>query len=119
MSTQLVSYWPFTNIVQQCKVSNTECVDIVVTILLISISTPSTVYVVFFSGFIWGINSFDQFGVELGKHMAKNVRAQLSASRKTGASVQGFNSSTISLLEAYLAHGKIMKQQQQPNYYDD
>ena len=45
--------------------------------------------------------------------MARNVRAQLSASRKTGASVQGFNSSTINLLETYLAHGKLMKQQQQ------
>jgi glucose-6-phosphate isomerase len=57
-------------------------------------------------GFIWGINSFDQFGVELGKVLAKQVRAQLSASRKTGASVQGFNGSTSALLEAYLAHGK-------------
>ena len=62
-------------------------------------------------GFIWGINSFDQFGVELGKHLAKHVRAQLSASRTTGASVQGFNSSTSSLLEDYLAHGKQRKQQ--------
>uniref|UniRef100_A0A7S3LEX2 Glucose-6-phosphate isomerase n=1 Tax=Amphora coffeiformis TaxID=265554 RepID=A0A7S3LEX2_9STRA len=57
-------------------------------------------------GFMWGINSFDQFGCELGKTMARHVRAQLSASRKTGASVQGFNSSTSSLLEHYLAHGK-------------
>ena len=57
-------------------------------------------------GFMWGINSFDQFGNELGKVMAKHVKAQLSASRKTGASVQGFNSSTSSLLDHYLAHGK-------------
>ena len=57
-------------------------------------------------GFIWGINSFDQYGVELGKVLGLQVRAQLSASRKTFASVQGFNSSTSSLLEAYLAHGK-------------
>lgn len=56
----------------------------------------------FIVGFIWGINSFDQFGVELGKHLAKHVRSQLSASRKTGASVQGFNSSTSSLLDLYL-----------------
>jgi glucose-6-phosphate isomerase len=58
-------------------------------------------------GFIWGINSFDQYGIELGKVMATQVRAQLSASRKTGASVQGFNSSTMSLLDQYLTHGKI------------
>jgi glucose-6-phosphate isomerase len=58
-------------------------------------------------GFIWGINSFDQYGIELGKVMATQVRAQLSASRKTGASVQGFNSSIMSLLDQYLMHGKI------------
>jgi glucose-6-phosphate isomerase len=57
-------------------------------------------------GFIWGINSFDQWGVELGKTLAKQVRSQLSASRRTGASVQGFNNSTSQLLEKYLAHGK-------------
>lgn len=57
-------------------------------------------------GFIWGINSWDQFGVELGKVLATHIRSQLSASRKTGASVQGFNSSTSSLLEHFLAHGK-------------
>ena len=57
-------------------------------------------------GFIWGLNSFDQWGVELGKSLAKQVRSQLTASRKSGAHVQGFNSSTSALLEAYLAHGK-------------
>merc|ERR1712127_396769 len=57
-------------------------------------------------GFIWGLNSFDQWGVELGKVLAKQVRTRLSASRQTGAHVQGFNSSTSALLEAYLAHGK-------------
>ncbi|KAL7533745.1 hypothetical protein ACHAXR_005423 [Thalassiosira sp. AJA248-18] len=55
-------------------------------------------------GFIWGINSFDSFGTE---HVnAKRVRAQLSASRRRGASVQGFNSSSGFLLEAYLSHGR-------------
>ena len=57
-------------------------------------------------GFVWGINSFDAFGWELGTASARHVRAQLSASRKTGASVQGFNASTSTLLEHYLAHGK-------------
>ena len=54
-------------------------------------------------GFIWGINSFDRFGVDLGVVLAKQVRAQISASRKTGASVQGFNASTSTLLEHFLA----------------
>jgi glucose-6-phosphate isomerase len=57
-------------------------------------------------GFIWGINSFDRFGVDLGIVLARQVRAQLSASRKTGASVQGFNASTSTLLEHFLASGK-------------
>ena len=57
-------------------------------------------------GFIWGINSFDQFGLELGRSLAKSVRAQVSATRRTGASVQGFNCSTSFLLEHYLAHDK-------------
>ena len=57
-------------------------------------------------GFIWGINSFDQFGLELGRSLAKSVRAQVSATRRTGASVQGFNFSTSFLLEHYLANDK-------------
>lgn len=57
-------------------------------------------------GFVWGLNSFDQFGSELGQSLSKLVRAQLSASRKTGASVQGFNVSTGRLLEQYLAYQK-------------
>jgi len=60
-------------------------------------------------GFIWGINSFDQYGTELGVAMAKRVRAQLSASRRRGASVQGFNSSTGYLLDAYLSHGRVSR----------
>merc|ERR1719343_1835821 len=57
-------------------------------------------------GFIWGINSFDSFGTDQGRVNAKRVRAQLSASRQRGASVQGFNSSSGFLLEAYLSHGR-------------
>jgi glucose-6-phosphate isomerase len=34
---------------------------------------------VFTQGIIWGINSFDQFGVELGKKLAKNILAELEA----------------------------------------
>jgi glucose-6-phosphate isomerase len=60
-------------------------------------------------GFVWGINSFDQFGLDMGKLLAKYIRVQLAASRRTGATVQGFNQSTSSLLEAYLAHGKQSK----------
>merc|ERR1719157_24296 len=56
-------------------------------------------------GFVWGLNSFDQWGVELGKALAGQVRSQVNKSRKSQAHVQGFNSSTTSLLETYLKHG--------------
>jgi glucose-6-phosphate isomerase len=54
-------------------------------------------------GFVWGVNSFDQWGVELGKVLAKRVRHQLSTSRSTGAAPSGFNASTDALLRRYLA----------------
>ncbi|OIS98910.1 PREDICTED: glucose-6-phosphate isomerase, cytosolic [Nicotiana attenuata] len=53
-------------------------------------------------GFVWGINSFDQWGVELGKSLASQVRKQLHASRKKGESVEGFNFSTKTLITTYL-----------------
>ncbi|XP_054815294.1 glucose-6-phosphate isomerase, cytosolic isoform X2 [Prosopis cineraria] len=53
-------------------------------------------------GFIWGINSFDQWGVELGKSLATQVRKQLNASRTKGEPVQGFNFSTTRMLTRYL-----------------
>ena len=53
-------------------------------------------------GFIWGINSFDQWGVELGKVLAKQVRGQLARSRKQGAEIEGFNPSTTAMLKTYL-----------------
>lgn len=55
-------------------------------------------------GFVWGINSFDQWGVELGKKLANKVRDQLSASRGSAdAPISGFNASTASMLKKYLS----------------
>ena len=48
---------------------------------------------VFVSGSVWGINSFDQWGVELGKVLAKDVEARL----QTGQ-VDGLDASTAGLL---------------------
>lgn len=53
-------------------------------------------------GFVWGINSFDQWGVELGKSLASQVRKQLHASRKKGEPIEGFNFSTTTVLSRYL-----------------
>lgn len=54
-------------------------------------------------GFIWEINSFDQWGVELGKVLAKKVVSQMADTRKSDAKVSGFNYSTTRLLERYLS----------------
>ena len=58
------------------------------------------------SGFIWGINSFDQWGVELGKVLANQVRGSVQAARKENrelATSDGFNTSTLRLLNRFLA----------------
>ena len=39
---------------------------------------------VFVSGALWGINSFDQWGVELGKVLARDVQARLDSGDTTG-----------------------------------
>jgi glucose-6-phosphate isomerase len=39
---------------------------------------------VFVSGSLWGINSFDQWGVELGKVLAKDVEARLKTGNAGG-----------------------------------
>ena len=52
---------------------------------------------VFTQGVIWGINSFDQWGVELGKQLAKTILAEL-----TGAiDLQKHDSSTSHLIKLY------------------
>jgi glucose-6-phosphate isomerase len=59
-------------------------------------------------GFIWGINSFDQFGVELGKELGKDIRSRITRYRKDGADpnvFEGLNASTSRLLKAFLEGG--------------
>jgi glucose-6-phosphate isomerase len=54
-------------------------------------------------GFLWGINSFDQWGVELGKVLATKVRNQLANANRTGTvDEEGFNPSTSFLLRTYV-----------------
>jgi glucose-6-phosphate isomerase len=52
---------------------------------------------VFTQGVIWGINSFDQWGVELGKVLATRIAAELRGSGET----PGHDSSTEALLRRY------------------
>uniref|UniRef100_A0A7S4SG61 Glucose-6-phosphate isomerase n=1 Tax=Alexandrium monilatum TaxID=311494 RepID=A0A7S4SG61_9DINO len=53
-------------------------------------------------GWVWGINSFDQWGVELGKVLAKEVRGFLSSARKGAADDSKFIGPTKALLKKYL-----------------
>ncbi len=55
---------------------------------------------IFVQGTIWGINSFDQWGVELGKQLAKKIHAQLV----DGSDVGEHDCSTRSLIEYYRKH---------------
>src|SRR3546814_10402181 len=43
---------------------------------------------VFVQGTIWGINPFDQWGVEYGKVLAKGIAAQLSGQAPTNGATQ-------------------------------
>lgn len=55
--------------------------------LLMDALTPATLgalialyeHKVFVQGMLWGINSFDQWGVELGKVLAKNIESELTS----------------------------------------
>ena len=49
---------------------------------------------VFVEGVIWGVNSFDQYGVELGKKLATSLTGPVDA----GKGYKGGNASTKSLL---------------------
>ncbi|MEV6103474.1 glucose-6-phosphate isomerase [Streptomyces sp. NPDC051940] len=75
------------------------------TTILASALTPSVLgqlialyeHKVFVQGAVWNINSFDQWGVELGKVLAKRIEPALTE----GAEVAGLDSSTRALVEGY------------------
>ncbi|MGH8160315.1 MAG: glucose-6-phosphate isomerase, partial [Rhodanobacter sp.] len=55
-------------------------------------------HVTFVEGTIWGIDSFDQWGVELGKQLAKTTIAELTAA---GEPKLAHDSSTNTLIRRY------------------
>ncbi|MGI9261033.1 MAG: glucose-6-phosphate isomerase, partial [Woeseiaceae bacterium] len=73
------------------------------TTILLSRLTPNTLgqliamyeHKVFVEGIIWGINSFDQFGVELGKRVGRSIVPALS----NASNYAGGNASTQGLLD--------------------
>ena len=67
-------------------------------------------------GFVWGLNSFDQWGVELGKVLAGKCRTTINDTRTQKRMVKpadGFNSSTTKLMNRYLA-GKTQLEYPEP-----
>jgi glucose-6-phosphate isomerase len=50
---------------------------------------------VFVSGSVWGINSFDQWGVELGKVLARDIEPRL-----VSGDLAGLDASTAALVQA-------------------
>jgi glucose-6-phosphate isomerase len=52
---------------------------------------------IFTQGIIWNINSFDQWGVELGKQLAKNILSELETTDK----ISSHDSSTNGLINFY------------------
>jgi glucose-6-phosphate isomerase len=56
----------------------------------------------FVQGIIWRVNSFDQWGVELGKQLASTIAAELRAPEEASA----HDSSTAGLMAAIRALGQ-------------
>ena len=54
-------------------------------------------HLTFTEGAVWNINSFDQWGVELGKSLAKKIQADLDASGE----VDSHDASTNGLINAF------------------
>jgi glucose-6-phosphate isomerase len=76
------------------------------TFLLLDALTPASLgalialqeHRVFVSGAIWGINSFDQWGVELGKVLARDIETRLAAG--DGAGLDGSTSGLLRKITA-------------------
>ncbi|MCR2783662.1 MULTISPECIES: glucose-6-phosphate isomerase [unclassified Microbacterium] len=58
-------------------------------------------HITFTQGVIWGINSFDQWGVELGKQLAMQIAPAIEGDE---AALQAQDASTRALLEYYRTH---------------
>jgi glucose-6-phosphate isomerase len=64
---------------------------------------------IFVQGVIWNINSFDQWGVELGKQLAKNILTELQ--HGSAGSANKHDSSTANLMNYYKTNQVQSKQQ--------
>ena len=58
-------------------------------------------HITFVQGTVWGINSFDQWGVELGKQLAKDLAGAVAGDE---AKIAAEDSSTEGLIRYYREH---------------
>lgn len=54
---------------------------------------------IFCQGVVWGINSFDQWGVELGKALAKEILPEIAALGQKKSPTKNHDGSTRRLIE--------------------
>ena len=58
-------------------------------------------HITFTQGIVWGIDSFDQWGVELGKQLAKKIEPAVAGDE---VALGDQDASTQSLIRYYLTH---------------
>ncbi|MGO3314197.1 MAG: glucose-6-phosphate isomerase, partial [Brachybacterium tyrofermentans] len=58
-------------------------------------------HITFVQGVVWGINSFDQWGVELGKQLAKGLAPAVAGDEQA---ISSEDSSTSALIRYYHEH---------------
>lgn len=59
----------------------------------------------FVQGVVWRVNSFDQWGVELGKQLADNILTEIEKSLDgAGFDASNHDSSTRALIDRFVAH---------------
>jgi glucose-6-phosphate isomerase len=57
---------------------------------------------IFVQGILWNVNSYDQWGVELGKQLAKKILPELEAGEKDAQVALKHDASTNALIRKYL-----------------
>jgi glucose-6-phosphate isomerase len=58
-------------------------------------------HIVFVQGVVWGINSFDQWGVELGKELANRITPELTGEQPPESRTESHDASTNALIAWY------------------
>ncbi|MNN71981.1 Glucose-6-phosphate isomerase [compost metagenome] len=60
----------------------------------------------FVQSVVWGINAFDQWGVELGKRLASGIERELAVPVSAGVVDWGHDASTSYWIDRYRSHAQ-------------